>query len=92
MYNGETFTHFTEKEGLSKNSVQGMLEDRHGNLWFGTMGGGVSMFNGETFKHFTQKEGLSHNTVNSILEDSQFHAGQAAYIRGLIEGFGWQKY
>lgn len=28
----------------------------------------------------------------SILEDSQFHAGQAAYIRGLIEGFGWQKY
>jgi hypothetical protein len=28
----------------------------------------------------------------SILEDSQFHAGQAAYIRGLIEGYGWQKY
>jgi hypothetical protein len=28
----------------------------------------------------------------SILEDSQLHAGQAAYIRGLIEGYGWQKY
>jgi len=28
----------------------------------------------------------------SILEDSQFHAGQAAYIRGLIEGYGWQNY
>jgi hypothetical protein len=28
----------------------------------------------------------------SILEDSQLHAGQAAYLRGLIEGYGWQKY
>jgi hypothetical protein len=28
----------------------------------------------------------------SILEDSQLHAGQAAYLRGLHEGYGWQKY
>ncbi len=28
----------------------------------------------------------------SILEDSQLHAGQAAYMRGLIEGYGWQRY
>ncbi len=28
----------------------------------------------------------------SILEDSQLHLGQAAYIRGIIEGYGWQKY
>jgi hypothetical protein len=28
----------------------------------------------------------------SILEDSVAHAGQAAYIRGLRQGKGWQKY
>jgi len=28
----------------------------------------------------------------SILEDSILHAGQAAYIRGLHQGKGWQKY
>ncbi|MFC1913333.1 DinB family protein [Chloroflexota bacterium] len=28
----------------------------------------------------------------SILEDSILHAGQAAYIRGLCQGKGWQKY
>jgi hypothetical protein len=28
----------------------------------------------------------------SILEDSLLHAGQAAYIRGLRQGKGWQKY
>ena len=61
MYNGETFTHFTEKEGLSNNVVWSILEDSHGNLWFGTEGGGVSMYNGESFTHFTEKEGLSNN-------------------------------
>lgn len=28
----------------------------------------------------------------SILEDSLLHAGQAAYVRGLCQGKGWQKY
>jgi len=28
----------------------------------------------------------------SILDDSALHAGQAAYIRGLRQGKGWQKY
>jgi hypothetical protein len=28
----------------------------------------------------------------SILDDCILHAGQAAYIRGLIQGKGWQKY
>jgi serine phosphatase RsbU (regulator of sigma subunit)/sugar lactone lactonase YvrE len=69
-YNGESFTHFTEKEGLSYNYVRSILEDSHGNLWFGTYGGGVSKYNGESFTHFTEKEGLSNNIVLSILEDS----------------------
>ena len=28
----------------------------------------------------------------SILDDSLIHAGQAAYVRGLCQGKGWQKY
>jgi hypothetical protein len=28
----------------------------------------------------------------SIMEDSMLHAGQAAYLRGLRQGKGWQKY
>jgi len=28
----------------------------------------------------------------SIMNDSLLHAGQAAYIRGLLQGKGWQKY
>ena len=72
VYNGETFTHFTENEGLSNNLVRAILEDKSGNIWMGT-DGGVSVFNGETFTHFTENEGLSSNTVWSILEDQQGH-------------------
>jgi ligand-binding sensor domain-containing protein/serine phosphatase RsbU (regulator of sigma subunit) len=68
-YDGESFTHFTDKEGLSNNIVYSILEDKSGNLWFGTEGGGVSKYDGESFTHFTDKEGLSNNIVYSILED-----------------------
>lgn len=42
----KTFTHFTKKEGLSTNQVSCMLEDRLGNLWFGSFTGGVTKYDG----------------------------------------------
>ncbi len=70
MYDGESFTHFTRKEGLSDHRIQSILEDNHGNIWFGTFLGGVSKYNGEVFTYFTEKEGLSSNNVRSVIEDS----------------------
>jgi serine phosphatase RsbU (regulator of sigma subunit) len=57
-------------QGMNSSYVRSILEDSHGNLWFGTYGGGVSKYNGESFTHFTEKEGLSNNIVWSILEDA----------------------
>ena len=39
MYDGASFTHFTEKEGLSNNRVFSILEDNKGNLWMSTDNG-----------------------------------------------------
>jgi len=64
-------TYLDVDQGLNSSHVLSTLEDSHGNLWFCTGGGGVSMYNGETFRHFTEKEGLSSNIVWSILEDSK---------------------
>jgi signal transduction histidine kinase/DNA-binding response OmpR family regulator/streptogramin lyase len=68
VYNGESFTHYTENEGLSNNLVRSILEDKSGNIWLGT-DGGVSVFNGENFTHYTENEGLSNNTIWTIAED-----------------------
>jgi serine phosphatase RsbU (regulator of sigma subunit) len=34
-YDGKSFTHYTDKEGLSNNTVLSILEDKSGNLWLG---------------------------------------------------------
>ena len=45
------------------------LQDKAGNLWFGTTGEGVYRYDGKLFTQFTMKDGLSSNKVWSILED-----------------------
>ena len=55
--------------GNEYNNVHCGLQDKGGNLWFGTTSEGVYRFNGKTFTQFTVKDGLSSNTVWSILED-----------------------
>ena len=45
------------------------LQDKAGNLWFGTTGEGAYRYDGKIFTQFTVKDGLSNNCVYSILED-----------------------
>ena len=45
------------------------IEDKAGNLWFGTTGEGVYRFDGKLFTQFTKNNGLASNAVWSILED-----------------------
>ncbi|MFH2037353.1 MAG: SpoIIE family protein phosphatase [Candidatus Zixiibacteriota bacterium] len=66
--NPENFSSFSKLQGLKHDVIRCMIQDRSGNLWFGTSGG-VSKYDGKTFTHFTEKEGLSNNIVLSILED-----------------------
>jgi signal transduction histidine kinase/ligand-binding sensor domain-containing protein/DNA-binding response OmpR family regulator len=72
MYDGETFTHFTEKEGLWSNYVTSIMEDKQGNLWFGTQGG-ISIYDGCSFDHIPLKEDSLNVVVWSMLEDSSGH-------------------
>lgn len=70
-FDGTSFSHFTEKEGLSNKIVNCIIEDLLGNLWFGTYGGGVNKYNGHTFTHFTVQEGLLNNFIYSIIQDHE---------------------
>ena len=70
-------------QGMNSSYVISSLEDSHGNLWFGTWGGGVSKYNGESFTHYTREEGLSNNRVYSILEDSHGNLWFGTYLGGL---------
>src|SRR4051812_18718400 len=45
------------------------LQDKVGNLWFGTTGEGVYRYDGKSFTNFTAKDGLGNNNIWCILED-----------------------
>jgi signal transduction histidine kinase/ligand-binding sensor domain-containing protein len=62
---------FTTRDGLSHDFVTAILEDRDGNLWVGTAGGGVNRLHRDRFTPFTSREGLSNDHVRALLEDHE---------------------
>ncbi|HVN19714.1 MAG TPA: two-component regulator propeller domain-containing protein [Dongiaceae bacterium] len=55
----ETFTRYTESQGLPSSNIQGILEDKTGKLWLSTKKG-ISRFDPETetFRNFDVSDGL----------------------------------
>ncbi len=54
---------------LPNDNIHCSLQDKAGNLWFGTTGEGVYRYDGQLFTQFTVQEGLIDNNVWSLLED-----------------------
>jgi ligand-binding sensor domain-containing protein len=67
--NGEPKLIKTQGTGPGANVHCG-LQDKAGNLWFGTTGEGVYRYDGKSFANFTVKDGLSHNFVWCVYEDN----------------------
>jgi signal transduction histidine kinase/ligand-binding sensor domain-containing protein len=68
----ETFTRYTENQGLPSSAIQGILEDQGGRLWLSTKNG-LSRFDprAETFRNYDVSDGLQANEFS-----------RAAYAQG----------
>lgn len=66
--NPQNFSSFKVLQGLKQSSISCLLEDKSGNLWFGSYGG-VSKYDGKSFTTYTKKEGLCNNVILSMLQD-----------------------
>ena len=49
--------------------IRRMLQDKNGNIWFGTNGDGVCRYDGKTLSYFSVREGFSGTSVRGIVED-----------------------
>jgi len=58
------------EKGLSQNSVQCILQDRKGYIWFGTWDG-LNKYDGYGFIIYDKDNKLSGQTVNCLLEDDE---------------------
>lgn len=65
------FLHFTLEEGLNHSNILDICEDKFGNLWLATQGGGITKYDGHNFTNITIRDGLSSNYVRSIISDSK---------------------
>ena len=50
-------------------NVNCSLQDKAGNLWFGTTENGLYKYDGKSFRQFLVADGLNSNSINDILED-----------------------
>lgn len=66
------FSHLTINEGLSQNTVNCVLKDRQGYMWFGTQDG-LSRYDGYQFKVYKPRAKRGHvllsNTIQHLYED-----------------------
>ncbi|UOQ69416.1 ligand-binding sensor domain-containing protein [Hymenobacter volaticus] len=50
-------------------NVNSSIQDKAGNLWFGTTSEGVYKYDGKSFRQFTVTHGLNSNRISCLLED-----------------------
>ena len=74
----KTFSHFTKEDGLGDNNVANLTQDSNGNIWAGTMYGGVSRIDpnrdardGKPFFNYTESGVISGQEAYGFFEDSK---------------------
>jgi signal transduction histidine kinase/ligand-binding sensor domain-containing protein len=67
--NPYNFSSFNKLQGLKHNIYRSVIQDKNGNIWFGSYGGGATRFDGVFFTHYTEKEGLCNNYILKMRED-----------------------
>ena len=64
VFDGQSFTYFSTKEGLADNQIHSIQEDSNGNIWFGCAKG-ISSYDGEKItNHIPQGNGEWEKTNN----------------------------
>ena len=73
-FDGNNFTQFLKKDGLSDNQVRTIYADKSGNIWFGFNGNresGLTVYDGTSFKTYSLKNGLCNKRVRAIYKDTK---------------------
>jgi ligand-binding sensor domain-containing protein/signal transduction histidine kinase len=80
---------FTTADGLAADAVQALADDAEGNLWIGTVGGGLNRWRDDQFTVYRKADGLPSDEISALLADSDgalwigtFGSGLARFHKG----------
>jgi len=82
-YDGESFINYTTEDGLNSNEVWSIIEDKAGNILFGTSKG-ISRYDGKSFNDFTQHTVLNLSSIYTMLEDKKGRLWVSDYRTGFF--------
>ena len=88
----KSFRTFGPADGLPTSRVLSLFQDRTGNLWIGTRGGGVARYDGAQFMTLSTDDGLTGSSVCAIAEDREGNLWFATGVPGLPDGRGVCRY
>jgi ligand-binding sensor domain-containing protein/class 3 adenylate cyclase len=71
-------------QGMKTSVVRDIIEDKSGNIWFGT-DEGATKYNGKSFTHFGEDEGFTDLEVSSIYQDRAGNIWFAIWSYGIIK-------
>lgn len=69
QWDGETFTHYGERDGITGHEVWSLYLDAAGDVWFPVENAGVYRFNGDTFTNYHDPERMPCPAIQTIYED-----------------------
>ena len=83
----DKFENYTTEDGLVSNYARYGFESRTGDLYFCTLGNGISVYNEELgfYRKYTTEEGLVSHWVSGITEDSNGNLWIASSYEGLVK-------
>ena len=70
-FDGADFQSLGIEDGLLHYPINGVYEDREGNIWIGSWGGGLYCYDGEHIALLTERDGLPVGSISSLLADRQ---------------------
>ena len=70
-WDGQAWKLFTKQDGLSANPIRAIAEDKQGDLWIGTDGGGLNRLRDGKFMNILQSpKGLPADFITALLADA----------------------
>ena len=91
-YDGKTWTHFRQANGLQFDEISPVVVASDGAIWFGSEVSGVSRYDGKSWTYYTTDNGPPENDIRSMAFAPDGALWMGTMDKGLarFDGKGWQ--
>jgi len=84
-FNGGVFDHFGRENGMTDETINTVLIDAEGSIWFGTDSGGLHRLREGKFVTYSTESGLKDQVVSTVMEDRKGNLWVGTMVGGVAK-------